>query len=207
MSSINNTVTIGVTGGTCSGKGKAVDNFVEIIGKENVTVLYQDSYYKSLPPDTDPGEYDFDHPDAIDWNLLVTHLKMLLCGDSIDSPVYDFTTHGRLEKTVRMNPTKVIILEGILIFTQKAILDLLQLKLYIDADHDKRLMRRIRRDTVERGRDIESVVNQYEKTVKIAHEKFIEPCKKLADFIILNNEDNEFTGISKLSFLVRPLLF
>jgi uridine kinase len=199
-------VVIGIAGGTCSGKDIAVANFAKIIGNDKVTILHQDSYYKPLDKNLDPNDYNFDHPDAIDWELLYDHLVTLISGNSIVSPVYDFTTHSRLTDTVEVSPTAVIILEGILVLTHKHIRNLLNLKLFIDADSDKRLMRRIKRDMLYRGRDLESVINQYEKTVKSSHEKFIEPCKKVADFIIPNNEDNDFTGVSKLSYLVKPLL-
>lgn len=183
---------IGIAGGTGSGKTTVVDQIVNELPPEDVSVIYQDSYYK----DTSELSYqereklNFDHPKAIDFPLMESHLKALRRGESIQQPVYSFLEHNRTDQTTIVHPTKVIIVEGILILTHSEIRDLLDIKLFVHADSDERLIRRLKRDIVERGRDLNEVLNRYQSTLKPMHQEFIEPSKEFADIIIPTNRYN-----------------
>lgn len=184
---------IGIAGGTGSGKTTVVSQIVSELPKDEVCVISQDSYYK----DTSHLSYDqrvkinFDHPQAIDFDLLVDHIQQLRAGQAIEQPVYSFVEHNRTGETVTTHPRKVVIVEGILILTNAELRDLLDLKLYIHADSDERLIRRLKRDIAERGRDLEEVLLRYQTNLKPMHEQFIEPTKEFADIIIPTNRYNE----------------
>jgi len=183
---------IGIAGGTGSGKTTVVNQIINELPAEEVTIISQDSYYKKnegLSYD-ERSKINFDHPRAIDFDLLIKHIKRLKEGKIIYQPIYSFATHNRIEDTLKTHPRKVIIVEGILIFTNKVLRDLIDIKLYIYADSDERLIRRLRRDIQERGRDLDEVLRRYQDTLKPMHEQFIEPTKNYADIIIPHDKYN-----------------
>ena len=181
---------IGIAGGTGSGKTTVVNTIFKDLPQEEVVIVSQDSYYK----DTSHLNYDervninFDHPKSIDFDLLVKHVANLKNGNSIEEPIYSFVEHNRTAKTKTIYPKKVLIVEGILIFTNKALRNLFNIKIYVHADSDERLIRRMKRDIAERGRDMNEVLNRYQSTLKPMHQQFIEPTKEYADIIIPNNK-------------------
>ncbi len=183
---------IGIAGGTGSGKTTVVSQIINELPVDEVCVISQDSYYKT----TDELSYEertkinFDHPRAIDFELLKKHISDLKFSKIIEQPIYSFVTHNRTKDTIKIHPKKVVIVEGILIFNNKELLDLFDIKIFVHADADERLIRRIKRDITERGRDIEEVLNRYKKTLKPMHEQFIEPTKNFADIIIPNDRYN-----------------
>jgi uridine kinase len=183
---------IGIAGGTGSGKTTVVNQIMNELPSDEVVVISQDSYYKKNENMSyeERSRINFDHPKSIDFELLVKHLKALKKGEVIDQPVYSFVTHNRLEDTLKTHPREVIIVEGILIFNNKELLNLFDIKVYVYADADERLIRRIKRDITERGRDVEEVLTRYQKTLKPMHEQFIEPTKRYADIIIPNDRYN-----------------
>ena len=184
---------IGIAGGTGSGKTTVVEQIVAELPKDEVCVISQDSYYN----DTSQMSFDervkinFDHPKAIDFDLLVKHLKLLRDGNPIEQPIYSFEAHNRTGETITTHPKKVIIVEGILILTHPKIREMFDVKLYVHADSDERLIRRLKRDIAERGRDLNEVLNRYQSTLKPMHQEFIEPTKEYADIIIPTNRYNE----------------
>jgi uridine kinase len=183
---------IGIAGGTGSGKTTVVNQIVKHLPSDEVCVISQDSYYKA----TDNLSYDertkinFDHPRAIDFDLIVEHLTELKAEKVIEQPVYSFVTHNRTKDTVKTHPRKVVIVEGILIFNSERLRNLFDIKIFVHADTDERLIRRVRRDITERGRDIDEVLNRYQNTLKPMHQQFIEPTKNFADLIIPNDKFN-----------------
>jgi len=183
---------IGIAGGTGSGKTTVVNQILNELPQEEVTIISQDSYYNK----NDNLSYEerckinFDHPRAIDFDLLIKHLYDLKEGKAIDQPIYSFVTHNRSTDTIKTNPRKVIIVEGILIFTNKKLRDLMDIKVFVHADSDERLIRRLRRDIQERGRDLDEVLQRYQDTLKPMHREFIEPTKNFADIIIPNDKYN-----------------
>lgn len=183
---------IGIAGGTGCGKTTVVNTILNKLPDEEVGVISQDSYYK----DTSHLSYDervkinFDHPRSIDFELLEEHLKELKKGNSIDQPVYSFVKHNRTGDTISTKPRKVMIVEGILILTNPEIRELFDIKIFVHADSDERLIRRLKRDITERGRDIDEVLSRYQNTLKPMHQQFIEPMKEYADIIIPNNKYN-----------------
>jgi len=184
-------MTIGIAGGTGSGKTTLTRRLQQQFGKD-VSVLYHDNYYKAHNEMTyeERAKLNYDHPDAFDTPLLIGHLSALKRGEPVDCPVYDYTVHNRSDKVVRVYPTKVIIVEGILIFADPLLRDLMDIKIFVDTDADVRILRRIMRDVQERGRSLESVVTQYLTTVKPMHEQFVEPSKRSADIIVLDGGHN-----------------
>ncbi len=176
---------IGIAGGTGSGKTTITERLKQRFGS-NVTVINHDNYYKAHDNLSyeERSKLNYDHPDALDTDLMIQHLKELREGKSIVSPIYDFTIHNRSKETKTISPNKVMIVEGILIYTNPELCDLLDIKLFVDADADVRILRRIERDVKERGRSIDSIISQYLTTVKPMHEQFVEPSKKNADIII-----------------------
>ena len=176
---------IGIAGGTGSGKTTLMENIMSRF-EGQVTVLSHDNYYKRHDELTfeERSGLNYDEPDAIETTLMVEHLKQLKAGKSIDCPVYDFTRHNRSDETVRLDPRPVIIVEGILIFENEPLRDLMDIRLFVDTDADVRLCRRIKRDVNKRGRTLESVLTQYQTTVKPMHEKYVEPSKKYANLVI-----------------------
>ena len=183
---------IGITGGTGCGKTTVVNQIVNELSAEDVTIISQDSYYKDLSHLTfeQRTQINFDHPNSIDFDLLKEHLLALKAGKTIDTPTYSFVEHNRTKETVLVKPTNVVIVEGILIFSHPDIRDLFNIKIFVHADSDERLIRRIKRDITERGRDVEEVLNRYQNTLKPMHMQFIEPMKEFADIIIPNNRYN-----------------
>ena len=173
---------IGIAGGTGSGKTTLVKNLIARFG-ENITVLSHDNYYKAHDDLTyeERSLLNYDHPDAFDTDLMIEHLKLLKQGRSIHCPVYDYTVHNRSSEVTLIVPTRVILVEGILIFENRELCDQMDIKIFVDADADVRLCRRIKRDVKKRGRTIESVIAQYLDTVKPMHEQFVEPSKKNAN--------------------------
>ena len=183
---------IGIAGGTGSGKTTVVNKIVKHLPSDEVCVISQDSYYNATDDLSyeDRAKINFDHPRAIDFDLIVKQLKKLKSGKTIEQPVYSFVTHNRTKDTIKTHPRKVVIVEGILIFNNKELRDLFDIKIFVHADTDERLIRRVRRDISERGRDIDEVLNRYLDTLKPMHRQFIEPTKNFADIIIPNNKHN-----------------
>ena len=181
----NHILVIGIAGGTGSGKTTLMKNIIESFG-DVVTVLSHDNYYKRRDDLTYEQRcgINYDEPDALETDLMAHHLDLLRHGQSIECPVYDFTQHNRSSETVRIVPKNVIIVEGILIFENKPLRDLMDIKIFVDTDADVRLRRRIKRDVNKRGRTLESVLQQYQETVKPMHEKYVEPSKKYADIVV-----------------------
>ncbi len=181
----NGSIVIGVAGGTGSGKTTLVRALTEQFGR-NITVLSHDNYYKRHDNMTydERAKHNYDHPDAFDTAQMVEHLRLLRNGVAIDCPTYDFTIHNRADALLHIEPTRVIVVEGILIFENKELCEQMDIRIFVDADADVRLCRRIRRDVRKRGRTIESVIEQYLTTVKPMHEQFVEPSKKNAHLIV-----------------------
>ncbi len=189
---------VGIAGGTASGKTTIVRKIKEKFG-DDIAVINHDSYYKAHDDLSyeDRSRLNYDHPASFDTDLMIEDVQKLKNNIEIDMPVYDYTIHNRSDATIHVVPKKVIILEGILILESKALRDLMDIKVFVDTDADERLMRRIRRDMIERARSIESILTQYTETVKPMHEQFVEPSKKYADIIIPRGGEN-LTGISIL---------
>lgn len=176
---------IGIAGGTGSGKTTLTNRLKERFGRD-VSVVYHDSYYKAHDelPFEERCRLNYDHPDSFDTPLLVEHLTALRRGRAVDCPTYDYTIHNRAAETVRIQPAGVILVEGILIFESKALRDLMDIKIFVDTDADVRILRRILRDVKERGRSLDSVVNQYLSTVKPMHEQYVQPSRQYADIVV-----------------------
>jgi uridine kinase len=198
---------VGIAGGTGSGKTTVVKKLMGCFKTGEVALLPQDSYYRdnSHLPLEERQKLNFDHPDSIEWPLLIDHLMELRQGRVIHQPVYSYLSCTRSDETIIIQPRKVVIVEGILVLTQREVRDLLDIKVFVDADADDRLARVIRRDIQERGRSAEVVLNRYENTVKPMHLDFIEPSKRYADLIIPQGGENE-VGIRVLSSLIREHL-
>jgi len=206
----NPTLVIGIAGGTGSGKTTVANEIFNRVGPEIVSYIPHDAYYKDftdLPPNQ-KADINYDHPHSLDTALMTEQIKKLISGIPIDLPIYDFTTHSRTEKTIPIKPNPVILVEGILIFTDPVLRQLCDVKIFVDTDADIRLIRRIRRDITERGRTIESVLTQYEKTVRPMHLEFVEPAKRYADIIIPEGGYNQVAldmVIARIETLVRQL--
>lgn len=187
----NDILVIGIAGGTGSGKTTLMNNLISQFA-DVVTILSHDNYYKRHDELTYEQRclLNYDEPDALETDLMARHLDQLRQGQPIDCPVYDFTLHNRSDKTIRIVPKKVIIVEGILIFENKELRDLMDIRIFVDTDADVRLCRRIKRDVTKRGRTLESVLNQYLQTVKPMHEKYVEPSKKYADLVVPEGGQN-----------------
>ncbi len=179
-------IVIGIAGGTGSGKTTLTRELRDHFGADEVSVIDHDSYYKRHDDLTyeDRCKLNYDHPNSFDTPLLIEHLKALKAGQTVEVPVYDYTVHNRSDKTVRVAPAPVIILEGILIFADPELCEQMDMKVFVDTDADVRILRRILRDVKERGRTLDSVVDQYLTTVKPMHEQFVEPSKRKADLIV-----------------------
>jgi len=180
-----NTIVIGIAGGTGSGKTTLTRRLKERFS-EDISVLFHDNYYKAHPdmPFEERERLNYDHPNAFDTHLMVADLERLRNGQTIYCPTYDYTIHDRSEEIIEVTPTKVVVVEGILIFENKALRDLMDIKIYVDTDADVRILRRITRDVKKRGRSLDSVKEQYLTTVKPMHDAFVEPSKKFADIIV-----------------------
>lgn len=188
---MKNILVIGIAGGTGSGKTTLMNNLIDQF-RDHVTLLSHDNYYKRHDDLTyeERCQLNYDEPAALETDLMAAHLDQLRQGNAIDCPVYDFTQHNRSDKTIRIVPRKVIIVEGILIFENKELRDLMDIRIFVDTDADVRLCRRILRDVEERGRSLESVLSQYQNTVKPMHEMYVEPSKKYANIIVPEGGQN-----------------
>jgi uridine kinase len=183
---------LGVAGGTGSGKTTVARAILEAVGEHRISLIEQDSYYRDIDwrSDAELLHHNFDHPSALDNELLVAHLAALKAGHPIEVPIYDFVRHRRTARTRRVSPQPVVLLEGILIFVEPSLRELLDFKIYVDTDPDLRLIRRLGRDMAERGRMVEDVLRQYMETVRPMHLEFVEPSKRWADVIIPEGGEN-----------------
>ena len=177
---------IGVAGGSNSGKTTIAERLAEVVGEAQISLIKLDAYYVAMPGTTleERAAYNYDHPDAFDWELLNDHLAALTAGASVAVPVYDFANYDRTDEVATVLPSRVIVVEGILVLWEPRLRDRFDLKIFVDAPADLRLIRRLQRDVAERGRTPESIIDQYLATVRPAHETFIEPSKRYADVII-----------------------
>jgi uridine kinase len=200
-------ILIGIAGGSGSGKTLVARTIVRDLGSSRVAILDQDSYYRDLDdiPLADRDLRNFDHPDAFDNDLLKQHVRDLLDGKTIEQPIYDYTRHSRLKETNSVGDHAVIVLEGILIFVDEELRDLMDIKVFIDADPDVRLLRRIERDIKERGRAIETILRQYQATVRPMHLQFVEPSKRYADLIVPEGGYNR-VAIDLMKVKIKDLL-
>lgn len=179
-------IIIGVCGGTGSGKTTVANAILERVGRQRIAHIQHDSYYRDLHdlPAEERARINFDHPDSLETSLLIKHLNRLRAWQAIEVPVYNFTTHRRTDQTVRVEPSRVIMVDGILIFMEKALRAIFDIKIFVDTDADLRFIRRLQRDITERGRTTQSVIDQYLETVRPMHLEFVEPSKRYADVII-----------------------
>lgn len=198
---------IGIAGGTGSGKTTVVNKILQQLNTEGVNVLSQDNYYHDNPNLTlqEREVLNYDHPKSIDFDLLIKHVKALKNGEMIEQPLYSFVTHSRSGDFVSIEPRNVLIVEGILVLTNSELLKEYNLKVFVHADSDERLIRRIRRDTQERGRDLQEVLHRYQTTLKPMHQEFIEPSKNEADLIVPNMKQNT-VAIDFLSTVINNTL-
>lgn len=200
-------VVIGIAGGSGSGKSTVLEHIIRAFGSDPIAVLEHDAYYRDLshlPPD-ERAQFNFDHPDALETDLMCEHLDRLKAGEAIEKPVYDFTTHTRQSVTETVEPRPVILIEGILVLAERSLEKRMDIRIYVDAADDIRLMRRIRRDMEERGRTIEGILRQYERTVRPMHLEFVEPSKREADVIIPRGGHNE-VAIEMVMSRIQDLL-
>ncbi|GGE97144.1 uridine kinase [Chishuiella changwenlii] len=205
---ITKMLVIGIAGGTGSGKTTVVNNILRDLNAESVIVISQDNYYKDHLDLSfeERSKINFDHPRSIDFELLKEHVAALKSGNSVEQPVYSFITHSRKEETILTHPQSVIIVEGILVLTDAELRDLFDVKIFVHADSDERLIRRVRRDIQERGRDLDEVLTRYQKTLKPMHQQFIEPSKNYADIIIPNMKKKNSVAIKVLTTVIKEKL-
>jgi uridine kinase len=198
---------IGISGGTGSGKTTVANKIVAEVGANNVVYLQQDSYYRNLGdmPLEIKRHVNFDHPDALDNDLLINHLETLKAGESIDQPIYDYSTHSRTSATRHIDPRPVIIIEGILVFYSPKLRSMMDMKIFVDTDADIRFIRRLERDIEDRGRSPHSVIDQYQTTVRPMHLQFVEPSKRYADIIIPEGGSN-LVGIDLITGKIKAIL-
>lgn len=198
---------IGIAGGTGSGKTTVVKKIVEALPPHYVSVVPLDSYYNDTSHMTEEERHaiNFDHPDAFDWKLLIKQVNQLRKGEAIEQPTYSYILCNRLSETVHVEPKPVIIIEGIMTLLNKKLRDMMDLKIFVDADSDERLIRNIQRDIVERGRDVKAVVDRYLNVLKPMHEQFIEPTKRYADIIIPQGGENK-KGIEMVCKYIERLM-
>lgn len=200
-------VVLGLSGGTGSGKTTIAEEIARCLGPDNCVIIHQDSYYldRSLLPSDDRNRINFDHPSAFEWELLKEHLAELRAGRAIDKPIYSFHTHSRMPETMRVDPKRVLVVEGILVLEDPELRRMMDIKIYVDADADVRFIRRLNRDLRERGRSIESVVDQYMSTVRPMHLQFVEPSKRYADIIIPEGGHNR-VALDTIIARIRAML-
>ena len=198
---------IGIGGGTGSGKSTLVEALISSFSPDRIMVISQDHYYKDLShlPQSDRKQNNFDHPDALDTQLLFEHIRSLSAGKMIERPTYDFTSHTRTPSTVSLNPTEIILFDGIFSLYYKDILDLLHFKIYVSVDDDIRFIRRLKRDQELRGRDVESIISQYLSSVRPMHFKYVKPSKHNADIIIPFSQRDP-GGIEAVKSLIKQKL-
>lgn len=201
------TILIGIAGGSGSGKTTLANNLVNYFGENEVSILRHDNYYKRHDEMSyeERSRLNYDHPDAFDTELLCAHIRQLKAGYRIEMPVYDYSVHNRSDKTTPVLPNPVIILEGILIFAEPELVDLMDFRIFVDTDADERILRRIKRDVNERGRSLESVMRQYRETVKPMHDQFVEPSKRKANIIIPEGGRNQAAMQMVLDFIKNRL--
>ena len=197
---------IGVAGGSGSGKTTVVRRIVDSLGPEHVTLLQHDRYYRDRNDLRleERAALNYDHPNSLETDLLVRHVQELKKGNSVQVPAYDFTRHARLAETETFQPRRALIVEGILVFTDAALRDLMDIKVFVDTDSDTRFIRRLQRDVAERGRTMDSVIDQYQGTVKPMHLEFVEPSKRYADLIVPEGGHNQ-VAVDLLLTLVKSL--
>lgn len=200
-------ITIGVAGGTGSGKTTVALNILEQVGFDKIAYISHDSYYRdsSSLPMTEREQLNFDHPDSLENELLIEHIKKLQLNEAVEIPTYDFKTHSRTTETRRVEPQQVIMIDGILIFADKKLRELMDVKIFVDTDADIRFIRRLQRDIKERGRSTESVVKQYLSTVRPMHMEFVEPSKRFCDVIIPEGGFNE-VAVEMIAARIKSLL-
>jgi uridine kinase len=200
-------VVIGVAGGTGSGKTTVAEEILKRAGTEQISMIQHDAYYKDLSnlPLAQRTMFNFDHPDALENDLLIDHLHRLKTGQAIEVPIYDFTTHSRTGQTRRVEAHRIVLVEGILIFADERLRRMMDVKIFVDTDADIRFIRRLQRDIAERGRTMESVIHQYLATVRPMHQEFVEPSKRYADVIIPEGGFNE-VAIEMIAARIRALL-
>jgi uridine kinase len=199
-------VIIGIAGGSGSGKTTIAKSVVAAVGLNTVSLVQHDAYYRDLPH-LDPEErakVNYDHPDSLETELLIHHIEELRAGREIRRPVYDFSTHSRTEETVLIRPDPVVVIEGILVLSEPDLRNVMDLRIYVDADSDLRLMRRLRRDIIERERTLDSVMRQYEETVRPMHLQFVEPSKRYADIIVPGGYNAGAVGT--ITLMIRDVL-
>lgn len=201
-------IVFGVAGGTASGKTTVARAVLDAVGASQIAYLPHDAYYKDRDdlPFEKRAELNYDHPDSLESKLLVRHIKELIVGVPVNVPVYDFTAHRRTSDTILVDPAPIILVDGILIFTKRKLRDLMDIKIFVDTDSDVRFIRRLQRDMHERGRSLDSVVQQYLATVRPMHLKFVEPSKRYADIIIPGGGHNRVAMemvVSRLQMLLR----
>lgn len=198
---------IGVAGGSGSGKTTVVRHIINAIGEERILLIQHDSYYRDLKhlPFEERAKQNFDHPSSLETELMIRHLQALNEGYQVEIPIYDFAKHIRKEESRAAEPRKVILIDGILIFTEQELRKLMDIKLYVDTDDDIRLLRRIKRDILERDRELEGVIKQYEKHVRPMHLEFVEPSKRYADIIIPRGGQNE-VALDMVNALIQERL-
>jgi uridine kinase len=188
-------IVFGVAGGTASGKTTVATTILEAVGASKVAYLPHDAYYRDMSylPLPDRARLNYDHPESLETELLIEHVEQLVAGKAVPVPVYDFTEHRRTAETMLVEPSPIILIDGILIFTNRELRELMDIKIYVDTDADVRFIRRMQRDMNERGRSLESVIDQYMRTVRLMHLEFVEPSKRYADVII------PFGGLNKVA--------
>lgn len=199
------TIVIGIAGGTGSGKSTFTNRIKRTFG-DKVTVLYHDNYYKCRDgiPFEERKKINYDHPDALETNLLVEHIQKLKAGETVKCPVYDYAKHNRSKETITVKPSRIIIVEGILSLHDKALRELFDIKIFVEADADERILRRVLRDTEERDRDLRGIISQYINTVKPMHYLYVEPTKVMAD-VIINSGMND-VAFDMVETKIRTLL-
>ena len=197
---------LGVAGGSASGKTTIIKKLQDYFGKD-IAVISHDAYYKAHPDMSfeERSQLNYDHPDSFESDMMAEDVRKLIKGYAIDMPVYDYVNHNRSSETIRIEPKPVIVMEGILILENTELRDLMDIKIFVDTDADERLMRRIQRDMIERGRSIESIIEQYSKTVKPMHEEFVEPSKKHADIIIPRGGENAAGLDMLITYMTKKL--
>ncbi len=200
-------LTIGIAGGSGSGKTTVAQEILGRVGADRIAFLQHDSYYKDLSglPPNQRAELNFDHPNSLETDLLIEHIQCLRAGQPVQVPIYDFSTHSRTDRTFTVAPRRVILVEGILIFVEAALRDLFDIKVFVDTDADIRFIRRLQRDIAERGRTTETVIKQYQATVRPMHLEFVEPSKRYADIIIPEGGFNT-AALDMLAARIQTLL-
>jgi uridine kinase len=200
-------VIIGIAGGSGSGKTTIAESVVKAVGVDTVSLIQHDAYYRDLPHLAleERAEVNYDHPDSLETELLIHHIEELRAGREVRRPVYDFSNHLRTTDTVLVRPEPVVVIEGILVLSERDLRNVMDLRIYVDADSDLRLMRRMKRDIFERERTLDSVINQYEQTVRPMHLQFVEPSKRYADIIVPNGGYNA-GAVGTITSMIRDVL-